>query len=93
MVKLTTMTKQIRNKYCCNSSDKVPTTECDNYQQTEIAIWPPKPEVLIYCVPKKTVVMNFGNNFGKNFLNRLRFDKVIAKVRDHSFFWDTVELR
>jgi len=23
MVMLTTMTKQIRNKYCCNSSDKV----------------------------------------------------------------------
>ena len=22
----------------------------------------------------------------KNFLNRLRFDEVIAKVRDHSFF-------
>jgi len=29
------------------SSNKVPTTECDNDRQPEIEIWPPKPEVLI----------------------------------------------
>jgi len=29
----------------------------------------------------------------KNFWNQLRFDKVIAKVRDHSFFWDTGYIR
>ena len=28
------------------SSKKVPTDDCDNERQPEIAIWPPKPEIL-----------------------------------------------
>ena len=57
MVILTNMTKQIQNKYCCNSSDNGSTTvtskkvcpnDRDNDRQPEIAIWPPKQEGVIF---------------------------------------------
>ena len=60
MVMLTNMTKQIQNKYCCNSSNKILTFRQQQHQrkclqmiatttdnEPEIAIWPPKPEILI----------------------------------------------
>jgi len=59
MVMLTNITKQVQNKSCCNSSKKksnFPTTatskkvspnDSNNERQPEIAMWPPKPEILI----------------------------------------------